>query len=232
MFRGGLFSWMLMVVTALAFAGRASADKVAAEEPAAGHENHAAPPNGEGGHGAHGGADEGPFAGPANRILDLAIWTVVVFLILLFVLGRYAWKPMLAGLQKREEHIRSALAEAQAAHEEAKRIQVQLQQQLASAHEQVRQILDEGRRDAEKLRETEMARTAAEIQTERDRLRHEIETQTAQAVQHIWSQAAELATLASAKALGRGITEDGHRRLIDEALSEIRESVGGANGHA
>jgi F0F1-type ATP synthase membrane subunit b/b' len=56
--------------------------------------------------------------------------------------------------------------------------------------------------------------------------------QTAQAVQHIWSQAAELATLASAKALGKSITEDGHRRLIDEALAEIRETVAGANGHA
>jgi F0F1-type ATP synthase membrane subunit b/b' len=56
--------------------------------------------------------------------------------------------------------------------------------------------------------------------------------QTAQAVQHIWSQAADLATLASAKALGKGITEGGHRKLIDEALAEIRQTVSGANGNA
>jgi F-type H+-transporting ATPase subunit b len=212
----------ICLLTALARVGPVAA----ADHPAAGHEagqhSSSGPPEGT----------DNPFAGSAAYILDLAVWTVVIFVVLILVLGKFAWKPMLAGLQKREENIRSALAEAQAAHEEAKRIQAELQQQLASAHEQVRQILDEGRRDAEKLRESEMARTAAEIQTERDRLRHEIETQTAQAVRHIWSQAAELATLASAKALGKGITQDGHRRLIDEALAEIRETVAGANGHA
>ena len=160
---------------------------------------------------------ENPFSGPAQYILDLAIWTVVVFLVLLFVLAKFAWKPMLAGLQQREENIRSALAEAQSARDEARTIHADLQKQLAAAHDQVRAILDEGRHNAQQLRDSEMAKTAAEIQAERDRLHREIEMQTAQAIQHIWSQAAELATLASAKALGHGITADGHRRLIDEA---------------
>jgi F-type H+-transporting ATPase subunit b len=201
-----------------------AASLYAAAEP-----EHAAA-QGEHGAGGHGETPSDSLVDP--RILDLAIWTVVVFLVLMFVLSKFAWKPMLAGLQKREENIRSALAEAQAAHEEAKRIQVDLQKQLASAHDQVRQILDEGRRDAEQLRESEMARTQSEIRAERERLHREIEMQTAQAVQHIWSQAADLATLASAKALGKGITEGGHRKLIDEALAEIRQTVAGTNGDA
>lgn len=164
--------------------------------------------------------------------LDLAIWTVVVFLLLLFVLTKFAWKPMLTGLQKREETIRSALEEAQAARDEAKTARLDLQKQLADAHSQVRAILDEGRRDAQQLRDSEMAKTAADIQTERNRLTREIEIQTDQALQKIWSQAAELATAVSAKALGRGISDDGHRKLIDEALSEIRAVGGRANGHA
>jgi F-type H+-transporting ATPase subunit b len=226
MHRDGLFAFLLTVVAMLVCAGRSAATgNPVAAAPAAEPENHAAAA-----HEGHGG--EGPFEGPAQKILDLAIWTVVVFLVLLFVLGRFAWKPMLAGLQKREENIRSALAEAQAAHEEAKRIQADLQKQLAAAHDQVRQILDEGRRDAQALRESEMAKTSAEIQSERDRLHREIEMQTNQALQRIWTQAADLATLASAKALGQGITEPGHRKLIDEALAEIRASAGGQNGHA
>jgi F-type H+-transporting ATPase subunit b len=218
MCRGWLFVLFLVLATALARAVPAAA----APEPAHAPGEHSAA--------AHGGGEKDALV--AQPILDLAIWTVIVFLVLMFVLARFAWKPMLAGLQKREENIRSALAEAQAAHEEAKRIQADLQKQLSSAHDQVRQILDEGRRDAEQLRESELAKTQAEIRAERERLHREIEMETAQAVQHIWAQAADLATLASAKALGKGITEDGHRRLIDEALTEIRATVGGTNGHA
>lgn len=211
----------VMLVTALARVGPAVA-AAAAEEPAHAAEGHQTA--------GHGNGQEG--GQPVNAILDLAIWTVVVFLVLLVVLGKFAWKPMLAGLKKREDNIRSALAEAQAAHEEAKRIQSDLQKQLASAHDQVRQILDEGRRDAQALRESEMAKTAAEIQAERDRLHREIEMQTNQALQRIWTEAADLATLVSAKALGPGITEGGHRKLIDEVLAEIKASAGGPNGHA
>src|SRR5262245_46770230 len=107
--RGGSVAFLLYVVFALCCAGPA----VAAgqhDDKAGGGAAHAA---GQAGHGdAHKAGDSGAFAGETHQILDLAIWTVVVFLLLLFVLGRFAWKPMLAGLQKREENIRGALAEA------------------------------------------------------------------------------------------------------------------------
>jgi F-type H+-transporting ATPase subunit b len=200
----------------------AAADHPAAPEAGAAHAEPA--------HAEHG--DKGPFDEAPHKILDLAIWTILVFLVLLVVLGRFAWKPMLAGLQQREENIRGALAEAQAAREEAQAIRADLQRQLAAANEQVRQILEEGRRAAQQLREAEMAKTMAEIQAERERLHREIEMQTNQAIQRIWSQAADLATLVASKALGGAITENGHRQLIERALADIRASGGGANGHA
>jgi F-type H+-transporting ATPase subunit b len=215
--RGGFI--LLVLISGLAW-GAATGSLAAAPESGQEHSPVA------GGHAA----PAGPFDSSLNKILDLAIWTVVVFVVLMFVLRKYAWAPMLAGLQKREENIRSALAEAQAAREEAAAARADLQKQLAAAHEQVRAILDEGRRDAQQLRDQEMARTQAEMQAERDRLRREIEMQTDQALQRIWAQAADLATLASAKALGKGITADGHRKLIDEALGEIKAS--GAVRHA
>jgi len=163
---------------------------------------------------------------------DLGVWTIVVFLLLLFVLSRLAWPKMLQGLQKREDRIRGALDEAQKAKDEAHAIRVSLQKQLDDAHDQVRQIIDEGRRDAQALRESELVKTKAEIQSERDRLHREIEMETDQALQRIWSQAAELATQVSAQALGRHLDGDSHRRLIDEALADLRAASGGANGHA
>jgi len=163
---------------------------------------------------------------------DLGLWTLVVFGLLVFVLSRVAWPKMLEGLKKREDRIRGALDEAQKAKDEAHAIRTSLQKQLDDAHNQVRQIIDEARRDSQALRESEMAKTRAEIQTERERLHREIETETDQALQRIWTQAAELATQVSAKALGRGISEDGHRRLIDEALAELRSAATRGNGHA
>jgi F-type H+-transporting ATPase subunit b len=163
---------------------------------------------------------------------ELGIWSLVVFGLLLFVLSRIAWPKMLEGLRKREENIRGALDEAQKARDEAHASRLALQKQMDEAHTKVKEILDEGRRDAQALRESEMAKTRAEIQAERDRLQREIETQTDQALQKIWTQAAELATQVSAKALGRGISEDGHRKLIDEAVSELRDAATRGNGHA
>jgi F-type H+-transporting ATPase subunit b len=139
---------------------------------------------------------------------------------------------MLAGLQHREENIRGALAEAAKAREEAQAIRTSLQKQLDEAHDRVRQILDEGRRDAQALRESELAKTKADIQGERDRLHREIEMETDQALQRIWTSTADLATQVSAQALRKQLDVDSHRRLIDEALVDLRAAAGGANGHA
>jgi F-type H+-transporting ATPase subunit b len=219
--RGGWLAFALFLVTALCCARPAAA----ADEPAA--------PAGAGHAAAHGGGDESPFAGPANQILDLAIWTIVVFLVLMAVLGRFAWKPMLAGLKQREDSIRGALAEAAKARDEAHALRGQLQKEFDQAHQKVREIIDEARRDAEALHEQEMVKTRAEIQTERERLHREIEGETDRALQRIWTQAADLATQASAKALGRSLDGDAQRRLIDEALADLRQSATrGTNGHA
>src|SRR5213593_1500709 len=88
-----------------------------------GHEGPAASKHSESGE-AEG--SPGIFAGT----LDLAIWTVVVFLLLLWVLSKFAWKPMLEGLQRREESIRAALDEAQRAREEAKTLQARFEQEM------------------------------------------------------------------------------------------------------
>src|SRR5215469_11990047 len=82
--------------------------------------------------------------------MDLGIWTLVIFLVLLFVLGKFAWKPMMQGLEHRERAIHSALHEAQQAREEASRLRAQLDEQMRKANDQARQILDEARRAAER----------------------------------------------------------------------------------
>src|SRR5215472_9352774 len=83
--------------------------------------------------------------------LDLAIWSIVVFLGLLFVLTKYAWKPMLAGLEKREQDIRAAVEESRKAREEAHALHQQLETERVKGAEQVAKMLDDARKSADEL---------------------------------------------------------------------------------
>ena len=154
--------------------------------------------------------------------IPLGIWSILVFVILLMVLKKYAWGPILEGLQKREHNIASAVEEAQKARDEAQRLRDQLQREVDHAQEKVRDILDEGRKHAQQTTDEMIAKARSEIQTERDRLRREIEMARDQALQEIWKRTAELATMVSAKVIRRHLTEEDHRRLVDEALTELQ----------
>jgi F-type H+-transporting ATPase subunit b len=153
---------------------------------------------------------------------DLGIWTIVVFVVLFLVLRRYAWGPMLKGLQAREKTIHNALDEAKKAQADAQRLRDQFQAEMNKAQEKVRDLLDEARREAEQLKTDMVSRARTEIQAERDRLRREIESARDQALQELWNQTALLATMISSKAIRRQLTADDHRRLVDEALAELK----------
>lgn len=154
---------------------------------------------------------------------DLAIWSIAVFLLLFFVLSKFAWGPMLEGLHKREHNILSALDDAQKARAEAQTLREQLQVEMNKASEKVREMLDEARRDAQLATESMIDKARAEIQSERDRLRKEIQTATDQAIQELWKQTAQLATLVSSKVIRRQLSVEDHRHLVDEALTELGE---------
>ncbi len=156
--------------------------------------------------------------------LDLGLWTLVVFLALLFILKRYAWGPILEGLQKREHSIRAALADAQSARQEANTIRAELQRQLDRAAEKVREIMDAARKDAEHTTQDMLTKARADIQADRDRLRKEIDTARDQALQDIYNHSAHLATMIAAKAIRRELTNQDQRRLVDDALGELRQA--------
>jgi F-type H+-transporting ATPase subunit b len=162
--------------------------------------------------------------------VDLGIWTLLVFLILFFLLKKYAWGPILEGLHKREDAIRSAVEEAKLARAETERERAKFQREMEEAFAKIPAMMDEARRDAQTMADEMRARAQADIQADRDRLRREIELAKDQALQQIWSQAATLATLISARTLKRDVSEEDHRRLIDEALKEMRGVRNGVRG--
>jgi F-type H+-transporting ATPase subunit b len=157
---------------------------------------------------------------------DLGIYTLIVFGILVFILGRFAWGPMMAGLDKREATLRKTHEDADAAREEARAALAEVQARLAKANEEVRGMLDEARRDAQGVKDQMKAEAATEIQAERERIRREIGTARDQALKDIYEQSVQLAALVSTKAIQRELTPADHARLLDDALRDLRTNLG------
>jgi F-type H+-transporting ATPase subunit b len=157
---------------------------------------------------------------------DLAIYTIIVFLLLLLILGKFAWGPMMSGLEQREAGLRKVHEDAESARNEAQKAVAEIQARLAKANEDVRAMLDEARKDAQGVKDQMKADAAAEVQAERDRIRREIESAKDAALQDIYQQAVQLAALVSSKAVQRELTPADHSRLLDDALADLRTNLG------
>lgn len=152
---------------------------------------------------------------------ELGLWTLVVFLLLLFILRKIAWGPMLEGLKKREANIRTALEEAKKAQEDSRRLQEEMTRQMASAQDRVKAVMDEARRSAQEAADAMIAKTKGEITAERQRLHREIEIARDQALEDISNRTADLATMIASKALGRTISLNDQDRLVQESIAEL-----------
>jgi F-type H+-transporting ATPase subunit b len=176
------------------------------------------------------GSKEGGKIDPVDKFglkrYDLGIYTLIVFFILLGILGKYAWGPMMKGLDKREETLRKAHDDAAASRSEAERALADVKAQLAKTAEEVRGMLAEARRDGQVVKDQLKAEAATEIQAERDRVRREIETAKDAALKEIYEQSIQLATMVSAKAIKRELTAGDHQRLLDDALADLRTNLG------
>jgi F-type H+-transporting ATPase subunit b len=163
---------------------------------------------------------------------DLTLWSIVIFVILFLVLRKYAWGPILEGLNKRERSIEDAIDEAKKVRADMSKQQADFESKLAEANQQIPKLMEEARRSAEQLKEEMRTQAAADINDERQRLRREIEAARDQALQDIWNQAANLATVISAQAIRRSLAPEDHRRLVDTALGEIQSLASSGHGRA
>jgi F-type H+-transporting ATPase subunit b len=174
---------------------------------------------------AHGGGDP--------NILEpqpsLMLWTVIVFLVLMAVLWKFAWGPLTEALAERERKQDEVVRLAEEARAESARLLAEHKRQMESAAEQVRQMLEEARRQAEanSLRIAADAQAAADAT--RERAERDIGTAKEQALSEIWSKTADLAVSIAGKVLAKELRHDDHRRLVDAAVDELPGA--GANGH-
>ena len=160
---------------------------------------------------------------------DLALFTLLVFVILLIVLGKFAWKPIIEALERREQGIADHIAEAERNHNEAKALLAQYEQKLALAANEVRELLDEARRDAEHTRQSILAEAKAGAEAERARALHEIESATDAALKTLAERSANLAVELAGKVLQTKLSPADHQRLIQDAMAKFPASTASKN---
>ena len=151
----------------------------------------------------------------------LMIWTIVCFLIALWVLKRYAFGPIQKMIDDRRERIRRSLEDAEEAREEARRLLEEHRSLISQARSEGEQILAEARRVADSQRERVKEETEAERQRRLDEIRRQIDAETQRALDDIRAAVADLSLVAASKVTGKVLDSEDHRRLVDEAVSEL-----------
>lgn len=173
---------------------------------------------------AAGGHEEpGLFTGDIGNV----IWTVVIFLLLLAVLSKYAWRPMLDALQRREQFIRETLETARKEREEAARRLAEYQEMMARSKQEAQAILEQGRRDAEQVRQRLHQQAQSEADQMIGRAKQEITLAKQSALQDLQNVAADLSVNVASKIIQRNLSVPDQQRLVEESLKQLVKSNGG-----
>lgn len=208
--------------------GAAAVDH-AADEHGDGHhdESHGDDTHGhhmEIGHNAPEGVTTRAFESPAYFQGDLAVWSFAVFVLLLLLLTKFAWKPIMEGLEKREQGIADTIAATQRANAEAKQMLASYEKRLSEAADEVRGMLEEARRDADATKQTIIGEARKAADEEQSRAKREIALATDEALSAIAERAGELAVGVAGKFLKEKLSDDDQQRLIRDSVSAIHST--------
>jgi F-type H+-transporting ATPase subunit b len=154
----------------------------------------------------------------------LYIWTIATFLILVALLAKYAWKPLLEALERRQASIRKSLDDARQAKEELERLHAESARILAQARTQADALISDTRADVNRFRDEMKQKARDEAATVVKAAGKQIELETARALQQIRHEAVDISVAIASKLLQRNVTKADNDRLIDETFKEIEAS--------
>jgi F-type H+-transporting ATPase subunit b len=164
--------------------------------------------------------------------LGLMIWTLLVFGITMYVLSRVAFPKIQEALDKRANAIRESIEQAEKTRQEADKILAEYRARLKEAREQADDIVVRARKAADSVK----AQATEDGREKREELlaaaRRDIEAETRRSLERIRKEVADLTVLTTEKVARKSLTDDDHKRLIDDALAEVDFSTLGGNGSA
>jgi F-type H+-transporting ATPase subunit b len=151
----------------------------------------------------------------------LYIWTIATFLVLLVLLAKFAWRPLLDALEKRQEDIRTSLAQADKAKQELERLQAESARILADARVEADAIISRTRVDASRVAEEMKVKARGDAEHIVRNAERQIELETSRALERIRHEAIDLSVAIASKLLRRNLTKEDNERLIAETFKEI-----------
>ncbi len=166
-------------------------------------------------------AEEEDNSGLIKPDLGLSLWTLITFVIVLYILKRFAFGRLAGLLDERRNAIRNNIESAEATRAEADRVLEEYKQQLAAARQESSDILARARSVAEEQRRQLHDEIAAERERGIAQAQAAIQAETRQSLDRIKREIAELTLLSTQRVLGRALDEAEQRRLIDEALRDV-----------
>ncbi|ADV61148.1 ATP synthase F0, B subunit [Isosphaera pallida ATCC 43644] len=153
--------------------------------------------------------------------LNLVAYSLIVFLILLAILWKYAWTPIVQALDAREASLNQIRQEAEAARSETLRLQTEYETKLAAAAEEVKALIEEARRDAQATKAEILRAANEEAAAIKARAEQAIKLAKDEALKELWDRATELSVVVAGRLLPRELSHDDQRRLTEQAIHEL-----------
>jgi F-type H+-transporting ATPase subunit b len=154
----------------------------------------------------------------------LFIWTILTFLILLALLAKFAWNPLLQALDARQASIRKALDDARKAKQELEGIHAESAKLLAQARSEAAEIVSRSRSDADRFREEMKDKARTEAAGLIRNAERQIELETTRALQQIRQEAVDISIGIASKLLQRNVSKEDNERLIAETFQQLETS--------
>ena len=168
-------------------------------------------------------AAEGGFPSWLTPELQVLFWSLAVFFTLLALLWKFAWGPIMLALEQREHNIQKKIDDAAARFKEAEAKAAEYEKRLAAAKDAAAEIISQGKRDVEKLKEDILAQANQEAGHALERAKQEIKLAEQAAVAEIRDRVADLAAEMAARVIEREVKPEDHRRFIAKAIGEIEK---------
>ena len=153
--------------------------------------------------------------------VGLMIWTLLAFLIALFVLRKYAWPAITEALDKRQRAIEESIETAERARADAGALLEEYRERLREARAQADEIVARARKAGEVHERETLEEARARREELLEQTRRDIETETRRAIQEIRAEVADLTVMATEKVTRKALDADDQRRLVEEALGEL-----------
>lgn len=154
----------------------------------------------------------------------LIIWTLINFLLFVFLLGKFGWKPMIAALSARENAINESLQNAEMANIEAQKLLKESEARMATAQQEMSTIIKEGRAQAETYVRTAMEESEKVKQAKLEEAQREISREKDAALRELRTEVATLVVQATEKLIGTKMDSDSHRNMIEGYIDQVNVS--------